>query len=225
MPFFVGTFIGMCIIGCVGFTRRDWLADLTIAVVFIGFPFVLLISWDLLIYLHPFTVDPWLYQADRTLGIDDFSFIHFTYAHPALVWVLSAVYYGLPVILALAWAIERSTLLLRSAVIAPVAAFLFYNLVPAVGPVHALAWDAPHTLLSNTTFDHIPRNCFPSMHFGWALLVALNAKSWPWRTFTWLFVLLTAMATTGSGEHYFVDLIAAVPLCLAVQILSERTWP
>ena len=33
---------------------------------------------------------------------------------------------------------------------------------------------------------------------------------------------LTALATLGSGEHYLIDLVVAVPLCLFVQAVSAR---
>jgi len=37
----------------------------------------------------------------------------------------------------------------------------------------------------------------------------------------WTFVLLTAFSTLGTGEHYSVDLVAAVPFALGVQWLAR----
>jgi hypothetical protein len=44
------------------------------------------------------------------------------------------------------------------------------------------------------------------MHFAWALLLLINARSWKTQ-----FVL---------GEHYFIDLIAALPSILAIQRIA-----
>jgi hypothetical protein len=64
-----------------------------------------------------------------------------------------------------------------------------------------------------------PRNAMPSLHFSAALLVFWNSVEWPkWaRALTAFFLLFTVLATMGFGEHYLVDLIVAVPFCLAMQ--------
>ena len=62
------------------------------------------------------------------------------------------------------------------------------------------------------------------MHLGWALLVALNAKRPVWRSVAWAFTILTAVATVGLGEHYYVDLIATVPFCFAAQYVAEAPF-
>ena len=59
------------------------------------------------------------------------------------------------------------------------------------------------------------------MHLAWALLILLNGKNKLLRLGAWFFVALTVFATIGLGEHYFSDLIVAVPFTLVVQTLCE----
>jgi hypothetical protein len=53
----------------------------------------------------------------------------------------------------------------------------------------------------------------------WAVLLYWNAR----RSALWLrivyilFLLLTVLATLGTGEHYLIDLVVALPFALAVQ--------
>ena len=74
---------------------------------------------------------------------------------------------------------------------------LLYLLCPAVGPVWAQTPGAP-------------RNCMPSMHLTWALLLFCYSPRWL-RPFAAIFALLTALATLGLGEHYVLALVAALP--------------
>jgi hypothetical protein len=65
----------------------------------------------------------------------------------------------------------------------------------------------------------------PSLHVGWMLLLFWNTRRRAW----WValgaafYLLLTALATLGFGEHYLADLIVAPPLAVAVQALCTRT--
>jgi len=45
------------------------------------------------------------------------------------------------------------------------------------------------------------------------------------RAIALIFVVLTAMATLGTGEHYFIDLVVAFPFSLMVQALCTYTLP
>jgi hypothetical protein len=65
----------------------------------------------------------------------------------------------------------------------------------------------------------------PSMHFTWAALVAFNVRG-RWRVPFAAYAALMGLATVAGGEHYCVDVIAAVPFALAVQWAAEQmpTW-
>lgn len=212
------TFLATAIFISPAFRKRRpvWGDELAYAALFASVPFLFLLAFSLLNRWHPTTVDLQLYHIDLALGLNPFTFMNLTYATPWLKNVLEATYYGLPILVALAWALEQSTTLVRALFVGTVIAFAFYNLVPACGPVYAINQATGQLVAWSQLADH-PRNCFPSMHLGWALFVAFNARSRVWKTCAWIFVVLTAMATIGSGEHYYIDLIAAVPFCLAVQ--------
>jgi hypothetical protein len=70
----------------------------------------------------------------------------------------------------------------------------------------------------------IPRNAIPSLHMAWVILLFWNTKGLAkkLRIFMAVYLVLTAVATLGMGEHYFVDLVAGVPFALFVQAV---VWP
>jgi hypothetical protein len=57
----------------------------------------------------------------------------------------------------------------------------------------------------------------------WALLLALNAQS-RLRVPLWMYAGLLGLAAILLGEHYWIDLIVAVPYTFAMQWLATR-WP
>jgi hypothetical protein len=65
------------------------------------------------------------------------------------------------------------------------------------------------------------RNAIPSLHMAWVLLVWWNSKGLSrWiRVIALAFVIFTVLATLGTGEHYFVDLVVAFPFAVMVQAL------
>jgi hypothetical protein len=113
---------------------------------------------------------------------------------------------------------------------------LYYNMVPATGPVHvfgqAFPW-APLSLMQarHLVLETIPisgaRNAIPSLHMAWVLLVWWNSKGLArWiRAIAMAFVIFTVLATLGTGEHYFVDLVVAFPFALMVQALCLYSLP
>jgi membrane-associated phospholipid phosphatase len=63
------------------------------------------------------------------------------------------------------------------------------------------------------------------MHFASALLLVLNISNWRWRWIFIVYALLIAFATVAGGEHYFVDVLAAIPSTIAVQRVVWRRVP
>lgn len=170
--------------------------------------------------VSPVTVDTALRHLDLALGLDGFALTRWLVG-VGLYRFVPPVYASLPLALALAWALERSRTLLRSAVIGAVAALPLYFLVPAVGPQYAFS-GFPSPMATPAVPGFHPRNCFPSMHLSWALLIALNARGRIWRMVAIVYAGLTAVVTVASGEHYFIDLIVAIPFTFAVQAVAER---
>jgi hypothetical protein len=113
---------------------------------------------------------------------------------------------------------------------------LFYNMLPACGPVHLFAGNFPWHPLAiadamRLKLEALPiqgaRNAIPSLHMTWVLLAWWNSKGLArWiRAIAMVFVVLTVMATLGTGEHYFIDLVVAFPFSLMIQALCSYTLP
>jgi hypothetical protein len=112
-----------------------------------------------------------------------------------------------------------------------VAGLLLYTVVPATGPRFVFPefpQNPPDSILPRliTVDSTAMRNAVPSLHFTWTLLLlwmARNARAWV-RRIALAFVVLTFVATMALGQHYFVDLIVALPFTIAVIASSERSF-
>ena len=116
--------------------------------------------------LYSHTYDGYLYLADRDLGLDGLGLARLCYGTPWLRKVLTILYDSIPLWVAIAWACERSVIMLRSLVIATVIGAIAYNFVPAAGPAHAFPgfpWITPHPAAAILfVASDGPRNAFPS---------------------------------------------------------------
>jgi PAP2 superfamily len=173
-------------------------------------------------WLRPVTLDGPLHALDVWLRLDSFRLSRFLIQAGWQMTVSLPVYESLPLVIAAAWAFERPRYLMRAVIIGPLLAFPFYLLIPACGPAYAFAdWPNSANQLAATILG--PRNCMPSMHFAWALLLLLNARNPIWKTFLFFYVTLMAVAVAAGGEHYVVDVIAAIPFAFAVQWIAVRS--
>jgi hypothetical protein len=184
---------------------------------------------------HPNVLDLFLFSFDSSLRVQ----IAFLMGQAYQLWpvfkaVGMAVYIGLPIVIALVYAGQ----LLRDRVgaISAMVAFLitgpvgviFYNLLPAVGPIHIFLgrfpWKPiPADEATRLLVEPIPvaglRNCMPSLHMTWVLLAWWYSKGlsvWE-RAIALIFVIFTACATMGTGEHYSIDLVVAFPFAVFLQ--------
>jgi len=104
--------------------------------------------------------------------------------------------------------------------------FLYFAL-PVCGPRFAFASfpelpDALHSALHGVVID-APPNGMPSGHFACALLFCWFLRYWcVGRIVGGVFLVLTFVATLGSGQHYLVDLIGSVPYTWGVVWVGER---
>jgi membrane-associated phospholipid phosphatase len=173
------------------------------------------------IYLHwlvrlltPMTIDGKLMAIDHSLGISPDRFASWMYMHhPHFFFALAMAYSMLAPVIALTWIAEQNHALRRALLIGASLCWLFYVLFPAVGPIY----------YTHPVGIELPRNCFPSMHFTWALLLALNSRSWL-RWPLWLYSLVIAFSTIATGQHYVIDLIAALPYTAAVQFAAMQAF-
>ncbi|HKC70514.1 MAG TPA: phosphatase PAP2 family protein, partial [Terriglobales bacterium] len=193
--------------------------------------------------LHPKTFDLFLYSFDSSLRVQ-ISFLVGQFLWKFL-WVRAAalaIYIGLPLPLALVYAAQLRrhkekafAVMLSFLATGPIGVF-FYNMLPACGPVHLFGAAFPMHPLSTAQamgVNVVPvliagaRNAIPSLHLTWVLLVWWNSKGlarWV-RAIAAVFVGFTVLATLGTGEHYFIDLVVAFPFSLMVQALCSYSMP
>lgn len=192
--------------------------------------------------LHPETFDIPLFRLDAMLGFQPSTTFALIAAQvPPFASLMNFVYlillYGISVL----YAMQRSgslrlpvNIIVFSVVSAMIGTFL-YQLYPVCGPKYAFGnafpgfLPSPESLsTSPAVVDPAPRNGMPSMHFGWALALWLNAAflnvAWARGLFA-ILLGLTAVATLALGEHYLIDLVVAIPLVVAVQALCSSGIP
>jgi hypothetical protein len=190
-------------------------------------------------FFHPKVLDLYLYSFDASMGVQlPFVMGRIFARWSGFSWICGIVYMGLPLAIGLTFAgcAMRST---RSAWTAFVAFLLtgplgivFYNVFPALGPIHVFESRFPSNPLSSEQARHLflegvaiagPRNAIPSLHAAWIFLVFWYARglSRLEKTIAAVCVVLTLCATIGTGEHYFVDLVVAVPFAVLVVALTN----
>jgi PAP2 superfamily len=186
---------------------------------------------------HPKTFDLYLYSFDASLHLPIAFLAGQAFAKWKLLGDLSFVFYvGLPFTLAVVYAgqamrlRERAIPIFVAFLIAGPIGGIFYNLFPALGPVHLFAQRFPWQPLTTDQarrllLEPVPlgglRNAIPSLHMGWTLMAWWYSRGlsvWE-RALAFLFVAFTIFATMGTGEHYFVDLVVAFPFVLFLQAL------
>ena len=213
------------------------------AVLFVGSEWMASSLLELTEKLHPKSFDLYLYSFDSSLRVQ-FSFL-MGQLFQKWLWVRFAclvIYIALPLPLALVYAArlrarrENALAVMLAFLVTGPLGILCYNMVPAVGPAHLFGGAYPWHPLSTADAMRMnlmpilrqgPRNAIPSLHMTWVLLIWWNSRGLArWiRAIAIVFVLLTVMATLGTGEHYFVDLVVAFPFSLMVQALCSYFLP
>jgi hypothetical protein len=253
LPAFMATFsfIGMAALAVLG-THTIWaygedrkllLYGFLPAVLFVGSEYMATTLLDITETLHPKTFDLFLYSFDSSLRIQA-SFL-MGQVFQTWLWLRTAcllIYIALPLPLALVYAAqlrnkkEKALTVMSAFLVTGPIGVLFYNLLPACGPVHVFGAAFPWHPLSTAEamqLTAVPillkgaRNAIPSLHMTWVLLVWYNSRGlakWV-RGIAFAFLAMTAMATLGIGEHYLVDLVVAFPFSLMVQALCSYAMP
>jgi hypothetical protein len=193
--------------------------------------------------IHPKMFDLYLFSFDASLRVQIPFLVGQAYSMWPALRVAGLIFYiGLPIPIALIYA--GRVLRTREKAIPSFIAFLatgpagviFYNVLPALGPVHvfkeAFPWHPLSTaqvaklLLEPIAVAGAP-NAIPSLHMAWVLLVWWYSRGLSWweRTIAFAFLFFTVLATLGTGEHYFVDLIVAFPFAVLMEALCEFSQP
>lgn len=201
-----------------------------------------MIAVGMAMQLTPTTYDRVLYAFDAKFGGPPSWVVGKMFlAHPWLLTLSGYAYNSLPLgmagCLAMQWrdrseGVAAGVDLRRVAVTLGVTGFLLYQVCPAAGPVYLFPKQFPNQVpdlagfaIQRAWLQPVPRNGMPSLHVGWMLLLFWNVRKRAW----WIaavaaaYLMLTVLATLGLGEHYLSDLIAAVPLALAIQAACTRS--
>lgn len=183
----------------------------------------------------PWTFDNYFYAFDGLLPFPIAQTIEKTVSSRRWAWsILEVVYYSLFVV---AFAFIRmqyqngtsSGHLLSRWLLVGLLGFGLYFIVPGVGPKVAFYLKAnaslpvpanvPLALMHHGGSE--PRNAMPSLHTAWAFLLVIVALRMSMAALigAGVFAFATLLATLGLGEHYFVDLVVALPFVVAVHAL------
>ena len=245
------SFVGMAALAVLG-THTIWadgderkllLYGFLPAVLFVASEYMASTLLDITEKLHPKTFDLFLYSFDCSLRVQ-FSFLmgQLFWTWPWVRFVCLVIYLALPLPLALVYAAqlrrqkEKALAVMLAFLVTGPVGVLFYNMLPACGPAHIFGAAFPFHPPSIADVMHMnvvpvllkgARNAIPSLHIAWVLLVWWNSRGLArWiRAIALLFVVLTVMATLGTGEHYFIDLVVAFPFSLMVQALCSYSQP
>ncbi len=215
-----------------GVERTEVLALLLPAFITVGSSFLLAMFFKLSPVRHE-TLDGLVYAADEALGFQaSFVLGRVFEAIPLLglvsigVYLLSAV----PILVVLGMQVRSPRPPLMDVYTITVAIAVAFSTVclsfPVVGPGPAFGDRFPdhppaveEVLKAPLEVPDKPRNCMPSGHTAWAILIWWHARPFG-RTFRALALgnlFFTVLATLGSGAQYLLDLVVAVPWVVVVQ--------
>jgi hypothetical protein len=186
---------------------------------------------------HTKTLDLYLFSFDASLHVQLAFLVGQAYA--VLPWfklVGVTLYIALPIPIAMVYAgqllrgREKAYPAMTAFLVTGPIGLLFYNLFPALGPVHIFLQDFPWHPMTTMQAAHLLRepiavkgvqNAIPSLHMAWVLLAWWYSRglSTLERGIALTFVVFTAFATLGTGEHYFIDLVVAYPFSVMIQSL------
>jgi len=183
--------------------------------------------------LRPMKMDLYAYVADGPLGEPSFVLGRLVAPHAWLKVLLQVSYGLLPVAVIVVFTchvLQRSpriATIVWAFVINLVAAPLFYMLVPVCGPTFAFARFpvGPGHVIPHLIRINAAPNGIPSVHMSTALLVAwFSRKSRVGLAAASVYLVLMVVATLASGQHYGVDLLAAIPYAAGVLWVSNMGW-
>ncbi len=181
----------------------------------------------------PRKLDYFLYSFDRSLGFQpSFAAGNLFRAFPALNWTETMIYNSLGFWFSMIYAVHLSyrvpyrISILKLFIANAFIGFSLYFVFPAMGPKYAFFSfpQLPGPVHPQAALLNGVPNAMPSLHFGGTLLICWLSKPWKWLyRITGVFSALTALATLGLGEHYFIDLVVAIPYAMAIFAFSTRT--
>lgn len=230
--------LAMRVIWLAGDERRTAVFTILPCIVFLGAGWTgpAMLAWTG--RTQPFVRDLNLFSFDASLHIQvPFLISQFFHRVWPLGIVAAAAYVGLPIVIGLMYAgclmSDRKNALpcfIALVIMGPVGV-LFYNLFPAVGPGYLFGSNFPwHPLTIEQARSIVVRpiaivglrNAMPSLHAAWvyvAFWFSRNLSRWE-KGLAGFFLVFTLLATLSTGEHYFIDLVVALPFALFILALT-----
>ena len=221
-----------------GSSRQHVLAVLFPACLVLGSIPLIFFFLLLTIQLRPNTYDALAYAADGSLGGQLSFFVGRLFAAvPPLAIASFVVYCTLPVAFMVLLVLHVRGKgppvydLLPSFLCVAVSGFLTYLIFPITGPLFVFGDSFPNSppavssvLAEPLSVPDVPRNCMPSLHTAWALLLWWHSR---WlrpelRIAAGFWLGFTILATLGFGAHYAFDVIVAFPSTLACRAACTR---
>jgi hypothetical protein len=226
-----------------GAQRQQLLAVLLPACLVLGSIPLIFFFLLLTIRLRPYTYDAIAYAADGTLGTQlSFATGRLFAVVPVLGTISLLVYCTLPIAFMVLLVMHVRGQgppvydLLPSFLCVAVCGFLTYLIFPITGPLFVFGANFPHSppttaavLAEPLEAPEVPRNCMPSLHTAWALLLWWHTRKLrrELRIAAALWLGFTILATLGFGAHYAFDVIVAFPstlACRAACMKSPGRW-
>ncbi len=200
--------------------------------------FAALLSFGLLSFSKPKTLDLYAYVFDGSLGQPTFLLARFLNKNSWLLPFVKFSYQGIVLALAALYAgimlkREKSVWELSGFIVLPAAvACAFFFLFPVCGPRYTFAYDfpkafLPYSMLHRLALESIPlstafpRNGAVSLFLVWSLMLCFNSRG----RSRWIqaasaaVALVTIFDTLATGEHYFFDLVASMPFAVLMYAL------
>lgn len=183
-------------------------------------------------WLRPLKYDLFVYRMDGLFGEPSFQIGQVVASHRWLILLVSVSYGCMPVAMLGTFAVylwmrsaAETLVVARTLALNLFASVGFYLLFPVCGPAFAFPkfplLPPPHLSPHLMAIAAAP-NGVPSVHTSTALLTLYFLRRWRWgRVGGGIFLILTAIATLGSGQHYLFDLLCAVPYAAGIVWLGR----
>lgn len=186
----------------------------------------------------------WLWQAERVLRFpSEASLQHVFLPHPLLVQAFDLYYDSLhfPVLIAcMAWLFVRHRdryPAFRTTLVVLTGSCLIIQLIPVAPPrmlpgIHMVDTAIRYGQSVYSTqagFNPDQLSAMPSVHVGWAILVAIAVITTlrsPWRWLALLYPVLTTLVVVATANHFWLDGVVAAAVLAAVLAAqsSARRW-
>lgn len=194
--------------------------------------------WSVTVWLSqlvPLKLDQYIYCIDSIFGEPSFTLGRYFIQHPLFGIITTKAYDTLPCAIlitfsAYLWTRPKLEVLyvMRAILLDFILALPIYLLIPVCGPKYAFTsfpFGNPTHLVPHAILLTAAPNGIPSVHMTTALLLFFFLRRWNWGgIFGFIYLLLNILATLGSGEHYLLDLIAAIPYAALILYLARYPW-